>query len=274
MRIKTLIKKLIPPVFVNLINNQFQPNIEYPTFEAALLACQNDAYQNTDLTHVVVEKNLIYRELIQSEPVFDLASLRTLIALGAIHSGNKLNVLDFGGGGGYHYTIAKTALGSSKLINWCVVETLAMSNQAQQLADGNLCFFTDINSARNSIDELDLVFTSSALQYCPDPLMFLRELVDLNASYLFITRTPFLEDNRTIITTQTSNLSSNGPGPLPLKFTERKIAYPLTYIGRDVVEEIITKKYEIRFKIDEGVSGFSFGKEKISTMGYLCVRKH
>jgi putative methyltransferase (TIGR04325 family) len=273
MRIQNLIKQIIPPVLINAVRKKSQSKIEYPTFEAAQFACQNVDYENRELTEVVVDKNLIYRKKLESDPVFDLPSLRILIALGAIQSGSNLNVLDFGGGGGYHYTIAKTALDPSKTINWCVVETSAMSHCAKRLADGSLSFFPDISSARDSFDEFDLVFTSSALQYCPNPLSFLRKLVDLDAPYLFITRTPFLESNKTIITTQVSTLQSNGPGPLPGKYKDRKITYPLTYVSRRIVEQIITEKYDIRFRIDESDGGFSFGNEKISTMGYLCVRR-
>jgi putative methyltransferase (TIGR04325 family) len=273
MRLQNLIKQIIPPIIINVVRKKIQTTIEYPTFEAAELACQNITYENSELIEVVVDKNLNYRKRLESNPVFDLPSLRTLIALGAIQSGSSLNVLDFGGGGGYHYTIAKTALDPSKAINWCVVETSTMSHCAQRLADGSLRFFPDISSARDSFDEFDLVFTSSALQYCPNPLSFLRELVDLDAPYLFITRTPFLESDKTIITTQVSSLQSNGPGPLPSKYIDRKIKYPLTYVSRRIVEEIITDKYDIRFRIDENDGGFSFGSEQISTMGYLCVRR-
>ena len=273
MKIQNLIKQITPRVLINLVRKKSQPKIEYPTFEAAQFACQNVDYEDKELVDVVVDKNLIYRKKLESDPVFDLPSLRTLIALGAIQSSSNLNVLDFGGGGGYHYSIAKTALDPSKTINWCVVETLAMSHRAQRLADGSLSFFPDISSARDSFAEFDLVFTSSALQYCPNPLSLLRELVDLDAPYLFITRTPFLESNKTIITTQVSSLQNNGPGPLPGKYTDRKIRYPITYVSRRIVEKVITEKYDIRFRIDESDGGFSFGNEQISTMGYLCVRR-
>jgi putative methyltransferase (TIGR04325 family) len=273
MRIQNLVEQIIPPVLINLVRKKSQPQIEYPTFEAAQLACQNAAYENSELINVVVDKNLIYRKKLESDPIFDLASLRTLIALGAIQSGRNLNVLDFGGGGGYHYTIAKSALEPSKRINWCVVETSAMSHRAQRLADASLSFFPDIDSARGSLDELDLVFTSSALQYCPNPLSFLRELVELGAPYLFVTRTPFLESDRTIITTQVSSLQNNGPGPLPSKYADQKITYPLTYVSRQIVEEIITKQYDIRFRIDESDGSFSFRNVQISTIGYFCVRR-
>lgn len=273
MSMKSVIKQFIPPVLINIVRKRSRPQIKYPTYEAARLACQQDAYQNNELINVVVDKNLIYREKIESNPVFDLSSLRTLIALGTIQSGNTLNVIDFGGGGGYHYTIAKTAFDSNKSVHWCVVETSAMAHHAQRLADGKLNFFADISSAKDSIDHLDLVFTSGALQYCPNPLSFLQKLVDLNAPYLFITRTPFLENDKTIITTQSSRLSSNGPGPLPRKYTDREVTYPLTYVSKKIVEEILTEKYDIRFRIDESDGGFGFHNEPISMIGYFCVRK-
>jgi hypothetical protein len=122
-------------------------------------------------------------------------------------------------------------------------------------------------------DVIDLVFTSSTLQYCPSPLLALKELTGLNAKYLFITRTPFVESLDSIVTIQTSNLSTNGPGPLPKGFIDRKIKYPITYESRIAIENILTEKYEIQFMTEEGGGSFGFGAEEISMNGYFCVKK-
>jgi putative methyltransferase (TIGR04325 family) len=148
-----------------------------------------------------------------------------------------------------------------------------MTNAAQVLKNDHLKFFSDIENARNSLDDLDLVFTSSALQYCPDPLAYLSSLINLNAPYLFITRTPFVNSLYKIITVQKSKLSDNGPGLLPPSYQDREISYPITFESKKAVEDLIGEKYDIRFRIDEGEFPFHLAGESICMQGYFCVRK-
>ena len=185
-----------------------------------------------------------------------------------------INVIDFGGGGGYHHTISSKALGKNDgKLKWHVVETENMAKEAQRITSKNLKFFHNIADAVKDFEVIDLVFSSSTLQYCPSPLLALKALTELNAKYLFITRTPFVESIDGIVTIQTSNLSTNGTGPLPKGFIDRKIKYPITYASRFAIENILTEKYEIRFMTEEGGGSFGFGGEKISMNGYFCVKK-
>ena len=149
-----------------------------------------------------------------------------------------------------------------------------MSKEAEKLSNRNLKFFDDIADAKNSIGEVDLVFTSSALQYCPDPIYFLRKLVELNAPYFFITRTPFSLGQNLLITTQTSKLSDNGPGPLPEGYSNRTITYPITYITKAMFEDVIGEKYDIQFKIEEDAGGFCLKGEAIIMDSYFCILKN
>jgi putative methyltransferase (TIGR04325 family) len=273
---KKILKQLTPPALVSLIQKLQKPKetrLRFTTFQEAAIRCQNNAYQNDELVKVVVEKNVLLKEKLDQEPIFDLASLRTLIALGASRKSDKLNVIDFGGGGGYHYTLSNIALGPNNHISWNVVETPMMSKEAKRLENEKLKFFDNIADAKNSLGDVDLVFTSSALQYCPNPLRFLQDLVEINAHHLFITRTPFIEGYNELITIQASQISSNGPGPLPSGFTDRTITYPITYVSRKAVEEILKKKYDIRFMTDEGEGVFGLNGEMVTMNGYFCVRK-
>jgi putative methyltransferase (TIGR04325 family) len=233
-----------------------------------------NAYEGEDIVKVVIEKNITYQQKIQKNPIFDLGTLRTLIGLGIANTKDNLNVLDFGGGGGYHYTIAKAALGNGNNLKWNVVETTAMTKEAQRIADGHLKFFDNINDAKNDLGSVDLVFTSSALQYCPNPLKFLKELTEVGAKYIFITRTPFIDSDKSLFSIQVSNLSDNGPGPLPLGFDDRKVSYPITFASKYEVEKILSEKYEIRFLIAEDKGTFSAGNNKFDMSGYFCALKN
>lgn len=272
---KAWLKQLIPPFLLSLVRNASRPR--HPTFNTyaeATAACGKDTCQSSDLVKAVVEKNLVFRERLESCPAFDLRTLGSIFPLSIASTGNRLNVIDFGGGAGYHYTIANKTLGASTRLRWNVVETKAMANEAQRLADGNLKFFDNIEGAKNDLGEVDLVFTSSTLQYCPSPLDCLKELVEVGGKYLYITRTPFLESGQGIVTLQTSRLSANGPGPLPEGFADRKITYPITYASRSAVEDILRERYEIRFRTQEGREAFDAGNDNVDTNGYFCVRKY
>ena len=134
-------------------------------------------------------------------------------------------------------------------------------------------FYDDIMDAKNDLAEVDLVFSSSALQYCRDPIYFLKELVKIDAKYLFITRTPFVDSREHIIAIQKSSLSSNGPGPLPDGIKDKSVFYPITYVSRSAVEDILTQNYEIRFMTDEGSGVFNIKGSTINMNGYFCSRK-
>ncbi len=264
-----MFKKILPPWPLKMF---IHPPL-YKSYEEAVHACQNGAYQNSDLVKVVVDKNLVYRQKIQTDPVFELSALRTLIALGLSKTSDSLNVIDFGGAGGYHYTIASKVLGSEVKLKWNVVETTAMAKEAQRIATDSLCFFDSITEAVKSLGYVDLVFTSGALQYCPNPIAFLRQLVNVNARCFYITRTPFCNADHATVTTQKSKLSENGPGPLPEKTKDRIIKVPVTYASRRAVEDIISEKYVIQFRTQEGEGVFKMPNMTVSMDGYFCVRK-
>jgi putative methyltransferase (TIGR04325 family) len=190
---KRLIKELIPPLMIKFIKRALNPRnskIRFPTFEKASIACRKDAYQNIDLVGVVVQKNIAYKEKLKINPTFDLDGLRILTAIGISLKENTLNVIDFGGGAGYHFTLAKAAFSSDLQMRWHVVETEVMTKEAQRLASDELKFFDTIDAAKNGLSKIDLVFSSSALQYCSDPLSSLRQLTELNASHLYMVIPP------------------------------------------------------------------------------------
>src|SRR5664279_1963230 len=131
---KALIKQLIPPmaiqIFAKLRRGQLRSR-RYSSFADATLACRNGAYQSNALVRVVVEKNSIYEQNLKSNPVLDLSNLGALLSLGIANLNGRLNVLDFGGAGGHHYTIANIAFGVDHPVRWNVVETAAMAMAAQ-----------------------------------------------------------------------------------------------------------------------------------------------
>jgi len=243
------------------------------SYEQALAASAKGAYESADLVSVIVAKNLAYRRALSDRPVLDLPALRTLAALAIAGrpGGRPLSILDFGGGGGSHYTIARTALGASHPLKWAVVETPAMVHAAAPMRDGSLDFFDDMDAARDHLGQIDLVFTSGALHCCPRPRSFLERLVALRAPRLVITRTAFRDGPGTIYSVQKSRLSTNGPGPLPPTVADRAVSYPNVVISRQDVEGVLRTDYVIRVRLDEEAEAFSIGGEPIALGGYICA---
>lgn len=273
MNYREVIRLLIPPLILKVLRRKSRAQIEFDDYSAARKAALGGAYEDFQLVSAVVDKNQIFKETLQSNLSLDLTSLRTLIPLASMQINEHLKVIDFGGGGGMHYFIARAVLDPSIPIRWNIVETKRMVELAQKNSDTELKFFEDLHIAHSELGNVDLIFTSSTLQYCTNPLEILGKLLDLDAKYLFITRTPFLEESKQIVTIQTSRLSDNGPGPLPKGYKDRFVSYPITYIDRVSVERMIGEKYNIRFKIDEGNSGFWFKNQQVSMTGYFCVKK-
>jgi putative methyltransferase (TIGR04325 family) len=273
MNYREVIKLLIPPLILKALRRKSHAYIEFDDYLAARRAALEGAYEDLELVSAVVDKNQIFRETLQSNNSLTLTSLRTLIPLASMQIHGRLKVIDFGGGGGMHYFIARAALDPNIAIRWNIVETKNMVELAQKNSDVELNFFEDLHTAHTELGNVDLIFTSSTLQYCANPLGILRKLLDLDAEYLFITRTPFLEGFKQIVTVQTSRLSDNGPGPLPKGYKDRSITYPITYVDRVSVERIIGEKYDIRFRIDEGESSFRFKNQQVSMTGYFCVKR-
>ena len=160
-----IIKEFIPPILLRLFHSSKLSSNRYKNYDDALANCQANAYGNDDLVKVVIEKNIVFKnKLSQSNVLFDLGALRTLIALGLSNKETGINVIDFGGGGGYHYTISSKALGKNDgKLKWHVVETENMAKEAQRIASENLKFFDNIAGAVKDFEVIDLVFSSSTL---------------------------------------------------------------------------------------------------------------
>ena len=73
-------------------------------------------------------------------------SLRSFFALSLLPDSPQINVLDFGGGAGNHYYLARKLIDDNVKINWHVVETDSFVEEInkQGLQSSELKFFTSI----------------------------------------------------------------------------------------------------------------------------------
>jgi len=259
---------------MNTENSKFVVNQIYPNYGEALSVCNGVGYSMKALTDVVVQKNIAVKNSLTKDQFLGSDATRTLMSIGFALNARSVRVLDFGGGGGYHYTLARHALGNECKIKWHVVETESMCQSGQAMTDESLKFFNSISSAQKDLGNIDLLLTSSALQYCPDPIAYLKELLAVSAKYIYITRTPFFPGHQTLVSVQSSMLSQNGPGPLPQGYIDQEILYPISFVPIEQVEALIQEKYTIRFKVLEEPANLFVENQPVNAYyGFFCELK-
>lgn len=267
---RAFLSKAVNKAVRKCVNAGLQP-INYNSYDEALLQC-DAGYLNDYLSNVLYEKTKNYRDYVYSQDpqIADYAISRQLLSISLLGKKKLLRVVDIGGACGAHYFIANHFLRGSVEIKWHVVETYNMVQKGKLLEDGQLMFFEDIKEAIADYQGVDLLFSSSTLQYVPNPLKTIDEILKCAAEYIFITRLPLLEHIiGQIITIQTSNYSGNGPGPLPNGMKDGLVRYPITLLEKGLLESKIKERYEELILFEEGVAHY-FKGAKINSFGYLA----
>ena len=267
------LKGWIPPNVVGRWSRG-SPNIHIcGSYEEAARVCHS-GYQSNELVNVVVEKTRVLKqELERHPPTMDTSALRILMAVALAGTGSRLQVLDFGGAAGQHFFVTRR-LFSDRVFDWRVVETPAMVGAASSLAEPELSFFESIQEATASwAAPPDLVFASGVLMYLADPMPALQELIGANPRILYITRTGLSTGPKAVHAIQYSQLSANGPGPLPPGYVDRVVAYPNTALPMYAFESALEgRNFTILARFEEEKNIWQAAESTIHQYGYLCQR--
>jgi len=153
-----------------------------------------------------------------------------------------LRILDFGGGGGSHGFAFL-----SQVRSWAVVETPVMVEAAKEVfSSDSLSFHSRIESAYESLGKVDILHVSSSLQYTPEPMKLLLELLSLSPEVLVFEKLVTNSKSRTSRFLQYSFLRDN------LAFRNAKeiaswksTRYLLTAMSRPDVMRAVLVNYEI-----------------------------
>jgi putative methyltransferase (TIGR04325 family) len=270
-------KAFVPPILLS-VGRKPQHHATaapwYPSYAAALAACQG-GYEEAQLIRTVYEKTRISRDILAAHtpPVCDRSALRTLVGLSLAVTKRDVHVLDFGGACGLHYFIARAFLGDRVRFQWHVVETPSMAAAAKDFEDGSLRFFESVPRATEALETVDLVFSSGALQYVPDPYATLRALTQCGAQALFLTRLGLTHQPAALITIQTSTLRTNGPGALPAGMPDGPVRYPVVFPSKETVEDILTHQYSLEICFEEETRAYVAGNMGIDMYGYFATRR-
>jgi putative methyltransferase (TIGR04325 family) len=274
------IRDFIPPILLSASHRlrSGSGRKQYASYHEALADCSQDGYENRRLVEVVVQKTLRYKQqlLSSSSPAsLDATSAYSLFALLlAAGARDRIHVLDFGGAAGAHYLLARALLPPTTRLNWLVVETPEMVNQATPLlADGELRFCPDLGEAAERMAEVDLLHSSGTLQCVPNPHAVLKQLLDLNATYVLLNRLGVSQGDHDVITVQHSRLSWNGPGPLPAGLKDQPFANPFVFPRESIMREILQEAYREIACFPDPSGVFPVRGEPITGLGLLAVRR-
>lgn len=234
-----VLKKVIEKTLgIEIRRKQSSPDDHEWLFESyveALKHCpKSEGYEFSLLVGVISEKTKVYAEsLYQEVPEVSIPQSFAINVLQRIALQNKsISVIDFGGACGAHYLLARRLLYQEISLKWHVVETPMMVKEAiKSFRSTELNFFESVDQAVSAFSgKVDLVFTSSALQYTDDPFRYLDQLLKIRAKQLAFFRANMTLQEESEIRIQRSLLSANGIGPLPTKYKDIEIFYPITVI--------------------------------------------
>lgn len=280
MALKDRLKDFIPPFIIKSIrqlrNEKALPEKIYASYADALKDCEStNSYENEDIVGMVYEKTkrLIPQLENGTYLTLDFVNACNLMSLSAFITNKELIVIDVGGACGAHYFYFKKILGNKIPIIWHVVETEAMCKKARAFENTELKFFSDLQAASQGLNKIDLLLSSSTLQYVKDPRAFLINMIKLNASYVLLPRLSLTQEDKDIITVQKSMLSNNGPGALPTGISDREVKYPHTNMKEQDLFDILDKDYTLKIKFADNSGMHTVSGYKIVGYGLFYEKK-
>jgi putative methyltransferase (TIGR04325 family) len=247
-----ILKKLIYLVFI----------INYKLFSRK----KYKGYNNLALNLYVIKKTIIFSK-IKSINKYDINYKRTLDFIEFIKKKKLKTILDFGGGAGYHYFIARKKL-PNFIFKWLVVENRTMVRLCIKKIKYKNLFFSD---SLKKIKKIDIFFSSCAINYTKNPLETIKSIIKLKTKYLYFTRTP-LTENQSLEFKQFSLLSDNAPCKINNE-KEMLIDYENKIINQKKFEEMFKNKFFIITKYVDEKKAFFYKKKFFNTYTYILKKK-
>jgi putative methyltransferase (TIGR04325 family) len=229
-------------------------------------------YTDLALTNLVFTKTANFRSEIAHSRQIDLNLTRFILPFAFMPKAKTWNILDFGGGCGIQYEIAKLSFPSQEF-HWVIVENLNFVKSSSLQTSAELEYRSAISEATAYNSGFDLVVASASLQYTDNPISYLQELCALRSPYLYITRQILNNDKEFVSFNQVTRLGDNGPGPNPHGFANKKTMYKLIAAPVKLFEETLEEEYSILLRIKEEKNVHEFGGKPLDYFGYMCKLK-
>lgn len=273
------LSNFLPPITLTILQKMLQlvqvSRKSYPTYQAALQECTENSYENEEIVDVVLEKTKKYCDSLNAEGTIDYLNSTSAVALCSFLAANtqaEINVIDFGGACGAHYFLARSVLPNRYKLNWIVVETPAMAKKASVLANDELRFLSSVQEAAQTLNQVDLLYTSGTLQCVDDPQQHLKDLVAVQAEYMLFNRLALTPGSSDIITIHESWLSWNGPGALPSGRRDHKVRYPMILMQAGTFYDALKPTYDVVMTFNDANETFTVQKQSIAGIGLLARR--
>ena len=245
MSAKTLIKKFIPPVFLELKNklsgkkdviywhgryknwDEAKKKSKGYADEIILEKCKN-ALLAVKNGHAVAERDgILLNQTEYSWPVV------AVLQKSAIENDNNLCVLDFGGSLGTSYFQNRLFLDEMKSVHWCIVEQPHfVACGKEHFENHQLHFFSTIEECLQKFTP-QVVLLSGVLPYLEQPFVWLDKFLQLGIRYFILDRVLVSEDNEDIISVQ--HISKD----------LYEASYPLWIFNRTNLLKRFLNKYEL-----------------------------
>jgi|694.fasta_scaffold57356_3 putative methyltransferase (TIGR04325 family) len=226
----------------------------------------HNGYNNLIINKSIIKKTVLFNKLERFNKN-DKNCKRTIKFLNFVRKRNFKKIVDFGGGAGYHYFIAKKKMPSFNF-KWIIIENPKMVQLCnKEFKYENLFFYNSLKK----INKLDIFFSSCAINYTKNPIKTLKIISKLDAKYFYFTRTP-LSENASLTYNQFSCLADNGP--LRIRAEEKIfIEYQNKIINIKNFEGIFKDNFNIILKYVDEKNAFFFKGKSFDTYTYIIKRK-
>jgi putative methyltransferase (TIGR04325 family) len=245
---KSLIQTILPPILLNFLkrfrSNKYGWKGNYKTWQEAesistgyddkkIIMKVRDASLKVKNGYAVYERDsVLFDEIQYSWP------LLTGIMYAFARCG-EYNILDYGGSLGTTYYQNRKFLNNFKNLRWNIVEQKAFVDiGVKEFQDNTLKFFYNLNECVHQMNPKILIL-SGVLQYLPDPIVFLKDIIKYNFKFILIDRTPFSSDDKEKIKLQV----------VPPEIY--RASYPCRFFSENkFIHFFLTHKYNILEKFD------------------------
>lgn len=246
------IKKLIPPIFIDLFH-YFQQNKRkgihwsgnYLTWKEARLHCSGYVDNNilNRCKNALLQVKYGYAAYERDGVLFDDIhyswALLAMIQRIAMENNGELSVIDFGGSLGSSYFQNKDFLQSVKNLKWCIVEqTHFVECGKYYFEDEYLHFYYSIEECLIK-NKRHVLLLSSVLAYLEQPELWINKFIDLDFPYIIVDRTAFVDNKQNILTIQYTKHQST-----------YSASYPAWFFNIDNFKSLFSDKYTLLSQFD------------------------
>ena len=194
-------------------------------------------------------------------------------------SKKKIELLDFGGGGGNHFHAMRKFM-PEKIFNWKIVETPELVERIVEkynsskfiFGKSKLNFHSNINDALSKNISIDFVIASSSLQYISDPYEKLNDLMRIGAKVLHISRMPFTNIGHLFSFNQITKLSENGPSKQRLTNYNPSVSNVVYIPNLEEFKKIIGNSYSKVTTLHESYNAYPNTNHRISQYSIIAVK--